>query len=265
LGGDGVFFQKMKGMSLLQLQRLVLPLWLVLLVLIASSGYRISSLGSSTTFETKRVRLGIDYGPRFIGIAYSDYFGTVRPMYRIFHNRCNLTSLSQKILGIAKNRGAAEIIVGLPLGPDPDNEIQREIKGFNAQLSLNFSKVLGAVVKHECKKKMSVRLFDERFTTQEAQVRLMSKRGKGSLDAMSAACILERYLEDYGEGSLEAPACSYPPPKDLEEFDYDVVKAYIKYLYHESDMTERETNLIEALPESDKSLMKSSNTKAVMC
>jgi RNase H-fold protein (predicted Holliday junction resolvase) len=213
-------------------------------------------------FEVKRVRIGIDYGPRFIGLAYSDYFGTVRPMYKVLHNRNNLTSLATYILEIAKNRGAQEIIVGLPLGPSSASNIHREIKEFNAQLCLNFSKVLYSVVRHKApKKNIVVKLFDERFTTREAEMRLATKRGKGSIDAMAAACLLERYLEDYGEGAIESPDCPFPPPKELENFDYNLVKAYIRYLYYRKDMTENDVSYLQNLPFSDKSLLKKKQSR----
>ena len=47
-------------------------------------------------------------------------------------------------------------------------------------------------------------------------------KSTASIDAMSAVCLLERYLEDQGEGSLPAIACSYPPPRDLMFFNYNI-------------------------------------------
>lgn len=52
---------------------------------------------------------------------------------------------------------------------------------------------------------------------------------------MSAVCLLERYVEDEGWGSLSAEPCSYPPPAELEIFDYNVVKRHIQDLYYSSD------------------------------
>lgn len=43
-----------------------------------------------------------------------------------------------------------------------------------------------------------------------------------TIDAMSAACLLERYLEDEGIGSLPARPCSYPPPRELMFFNYNI-------------------------------------------
>ena len=48
---------------------------------------------------------------------------------------------------------------------------------------------------------------------------------------MSAACLLERYVEDCGEGSLPALACYYPIPSELDDFDYNSVRLHVRSLY----------------------------------
>jgi hypothetical protein len=70
---------------------------------------------------------------------------------------------------------------------------------------------------------------------------------------MAAACLLERYLEDKGVGSVSAPICSYPPPLDLETFNYDIVKSYIRNVNFRP--TEADTKLLRQLPPSDASLI----------
>jgi hypothetical protein len=53
---------------------------------------------------------------------------------------------------------------------------------------------------------------------------------------MSAACLLERYLEDEGVGAIHALRCAvYPPPSELANFDYNVVKNHIKALHFTQD------------------------------
>ncbi len=52
-----------------------------------------------------------------------------------------------------------------------------------------------------------------------------------SIDSMSAACLLERYMEDSGEGSVLAEASEYPVPAGLDNFDYNTVRLHIKKLY----------------------------------
>ena len=95
-------------------------------------------------------------------------------------------------------------------------------------------------------------LYDERYTTQEAQMRMKMENIQGlhqysmiyskikcdvtlsislslaTLDAMSACCLLERYLQEEGDGSLDARPTSYPPPKSLEIFDYNIVRKHMK-------------------------------------
>lgn len=56
-----------------------------------------------------------------------------------------------------------------------------------------------------------------------------------SVDAMSAACLLERYLEDRGAGALDASPCPFPPPTDVAMFDYNTVKSYVRSLYYSED------------------------------
>ena len=56
-------------------------------------------------------------------------------------------------------------------------------------------------------------------------------KSTASIDAMSAVCLLERYLEDQGEGSLPAIACSYPPPRDLMFFNYNIGNDLQKWLF----------------------------------
>jgi hypothetical protein len=60
---------------------------------------------------------------------------------------------------------------------------------------------------------------------------------RASLDAMSAACLLERYLEDSGVGAMPTVPCSYPPPPELAFFDYDVVRAHIREQYYSDPLS----------------------------
>lgn len=49
---------------------------------------------------------------------------------------------------------------------------------------------------------------------------------------MSAACILERYIEDRGEGSLSATPCRFPPSDEESTFDYDIIRRYVRALHY---------------------------------
>jgi RNase H-fold protein (predicted Holliday junction resolvase) len=150
------------------------------------SSLALQSLSPSTpVFETDRTRIGVDYGPRFIGIAYTDIFGRVEPLYGISHHQYNLTLIAEQIYGITKDHRASEIIVGIPLSTDKADDdllnpyhasLSRPLTGFNQLLCLNFSKVLNSYVSYQSNNRVRVKLFDEAFTTQEAKMRLESER-----------------------------------------------------------------------------------------
>lgn len=55
---------------------------------------------------------------------------------------------------------------------------------------------------------------------------------------MSAACLLERYLDSEGEGGYRPPLAVYPPPPDLAIFQYDLVKEYIRRKYFDGEEKE---------------------------
>jgi hypothetical protein len=57
---------------------------------------------------------------------------------------------------------------------------------------------------------------------------------------MSAACLLERFLEDQGDGSISAKPCAYPPPDELAVFDYELVKQHIREQYYDTQLTKEQ-------------------------
>ena len=157
-------------------------------------------------------RLAVDYGPRLIGVAAS--FGrNIQPLITIPH--CgNLTILSGEIINLARSKGAVEIIVGVPL--DRDGRMKYTVRNLNGILSLNFSSVLAA----QCIRaypRAQVLIMDERYTTREAREKSKEEYPRASIDAVSAACLLERYLEDEGcFNTLPALPSPFPLHKDLE-------------------------------------------------
>ena len=189
-----------------------------------------SFLGSITdeTFELKRARIAIDYGPRLIGLASS--IGRMTRTDGVLRNNGNLTYVAEQIVNFAKRVGAVEILVGLPL--DSNGRMSYKLRNFNGNLCLNFSAVLAAVVMNDVPR-AKVRLVDERYTTREAKARIRMEGLSESLDAMSARCLLDRYIEDEGGGALDAMACEFPIPRALDRFDYGLVKKHIKDTYYE--------------------------------
>jgi RNase H-fold protein (predicted Holliday junction resolvase) len=181
-------------------------------------------------FERRRVRVGVDYGPRLIGIATADVGSRIHPHSTII-NTHDLVAVSKTILAIAQSITAKEIILGIPL--DIDGQADYYVANFNGRMCLNFSRVLSSVAQHGDKSNgfrcpPSVQLFDERYTTREAHFRRTQKDFFGSMDAVSAACLLERYLEDEGKGSFPAQPCEFPPPIHLATLDYQLVRAHVR-------------------------------------
>ena len=197
--------------------------------------------------NTKNVNLiAIDYGPRVIGIALSsaslssinnnnnnNNINDIRAL-RDIKNNGNLIDISNQILDIAFKNQVSEILVGVPL--DSDGIISHQVRNLNGRLCLNFSSVLSTIAYKEYSTNIKINIIDERYSTREAKLRIKYDDNiRGSIDGVSAACLLERYLEDEGAGVLQAKKCSYPIPSDLEYFDYEVVKAHIRELRSKSD------------------------------
>jgi RNase H-fold protein (predicted Holliday junction resolvase) len=130
----------------------------------------------ATDFQVNRVRIGVDYGPRLIGIAISGPFGSVRP-YQTVSNTGNLTALSFDILSLATREGASEIVVGIPV--DRRRDIFDEVRNFNGRLCLNFSSVLASVAKEHGSSRLQVKVMDEKYTTKEAHLRLQQQKLRG--------------------------------------------------------------------------------------
>jgi putative transcription antitermination factor YqgF len=127
-------------------------------------------------FELNRVRIGIDYGPRIIGLAISDPFGIIYPCKTI-KNDGNLTDISMFVLKLAKENSASEVVIGIPL--DSNGVIGYNTRNFNGRMCLNFSKVLSSYTRNEFSK-IKIILCDERYTTKEAKIKLESNNYKGN-------------------------------------------------------------------------------------
>lgn len=175
-------------------------------------------------FESGRPRISLDYGPRLVGLASSDIFGSVNPLCTL-NNDGDLVQLSQDVLTYARREGAIEALVGLPT--DSNGKMSYDVRNFNGNLCLDFATVLASVAREEMPR-LKVLLVDERYTTREAKARMKDEKIRASLDAVAAACLLQRYLEDEGEGALEARNVAYPLPDELAFFDYNNVREYIR-------------------------------------
>ena len=129
--------------------------------------------------------LGLDVGNRRIGIAVSDTTKTIaRPVEVIDRKRQDaFVRLAQHV----REQQPDEIIVGYPLNADGSvSEQARLVEQFVESLRARLD--------------IPVRLYDERFSTSEAQGIINSRKRKQQVehdDAIAAAVILQRYLDDH--------------------------------------------------------------------
>lgn len=153
--------------------------------------------------------IGIDYGRKRIGIAVSD------PL-RIFASPLE-TVQSAKIIEYLKSYSAGErivrFVVGYPINMNgKPSEAAADVDIFLKQLAKAFPDV-------------PVTLEDERFTSVLAHramidggMKASDRRDKASVDKISAAIILQGYLDrtgDTAEGGTGFAALSEPMPETL--------------------------------------------------
>ncbi|MFH0820863.1 MAG: Holliday junction resolvase RuvX [Candidatus Peregrinibacteria bacterium] len=131
--------------------------------------------------------LGLDFGDRRVGVAISDVDKSiVFPREAITYERS--ADLLTTLQVLCTEESVTKIVIGLPI--QMDGTIGEQVAK-----TYEFGKKLSTALPN-----MSVEYFDERLTTQEAQIRLhaqgiKAKDQKGLKDSLSAQLILETYLE----------------------------------------------------------------------
>ncbi len=130
--------------------------------------------------------LSVDYGDKRTGIAVCDKLEMLAAPVCVI-TEWNQTVLAQKIVNIAIERKAEEIVIGLPKNMDGS-------KGFRADAC----EELGSVIKSLTE--LPVVFWDERLTTVSAH-RILSennirgKKRKNVVDAVAADIILQDYID----------------------------------------------------------------------
>ena len=131
------------------------------------------------------VILSVDYGDARTGIAVCDKFEMLASPVTVIKQR-NAEKLADEIASIAKEKGAREIILGLPVNMDGS-------EGFRAVECREFGERLCEVCG------LPVTMRDERLTTVSAhgylsQNNVRGQKRKDTVDAVSAVILLEDYL-----------------------------------------------------------------------
>ncbi|EDP75890.1 Holliday junction resolvase RuvX [Hydrogenivirga sp. 128-5-R1-1] len=126
--------------------------------------------------------IAIDFGTKRVGLAIGDTDLGIAVPKGVLRNDANLLD---RIEDIVRSKGVKKVVVGLPLTPSG-----RE--GERAKLVREFAEALRKRLKD-----VDIELWDERYSTMEAESRLRDlppRRRREVLDAISAQIILEEYL-----------------------------------------------------------------------
>lgn len=130
--------------------------------------------------------LSVDYGDKRTGIAVCDKFEMLASPVCVI-TEWNIDTLANKIIDVAKEKRAEEIVVGLPKNMDGS-------EGFRADAC----KELGEKLKNLTE--VPVNFWDERLTTVSAhkilsENNVRGKKRKAVVDAVAADIILQDYID----------------------------------------------------------------------
>lgn len=130
--------------------------------------------------------LSVDYGDRRTGIAVCDKYEMLASPVCVI-TEWNQQILAQKIVDIAAERNAEQIVIGLPKNMDGS-------KGFRADACEELGNVIVSLTE------IPVVFWDERLTTVSAH-RILNdnnvrgKKRKNVVDAVAAEIILQNYID----------------------------------------------------------------------
>jgi putative Holliday junction resolvase len=159
------------------------------------------------------VRLGVDVGAVRVGLAASDPSGMLAsPVETVPRDTSSARADLTRIATVARERGAVEVVVGLPrLLSGAEGEAARLARAYAADLALAVHPV-------------PVQLVDERLTTVESHRRLRESGVAGRsqravVDQTAAVLILQTALDTErvsgrAPGMLVKPARRRPRTKD---------------------------------------------------
>lgn len=133
--------------------------------------------------------LGLDVGDRRVGVACGDTEVRVATPTDVV-TRGSVDEDARAIGKIARDYGAAQLIIGLPRNMDGTS-------GAQAESVVVYAEKMGHALT------LPVIFWDERLTTREATRRTHETGGRGKksrrrLDAIAAAVILQDYIDSQG-------------------------------------------------------------------
>jgi len=145
--------------------------------------------------------IGIDYGRKRTGVAVSDPLG----IFASALDTVDSTKLIEYLKNYAENERILRFVVGYPVNMDgTPSEAQKDVDVFLKQLGKSFPDI-------------PVSLEDERFTSVLAHramidggMKASQRRDKASVDKISAAIILQSYMDRQSGSSLSLDPSAVP-------------------------------------------------------
>jgi len=163
--------------------------------------------------------IGIDFGLRRTGLAVS---AGIAPLPLGIIAADNMTHVAKQVVRAARSEGASQFVLGMPYNSSGGEGEQATV-----------TRAFGTILAQEAAP-MPVYLWDERFTSAEASMRMNQGLGANmgqSVDAVAAAIILEDFFDgDHASAerlmvepgheparvSCAPPSPTGPPPSYLE-------------------------------------------------
>jgi len=141
--------------------------------------------------ETGRI-LAVDYGKRRVGVAISDPTGSIAFPLKTIDRKNSPRSMEAQIASVVREHDVTRVVIGLPL-------TQRGERGTRAVEVESFMSGLKHLI--NCR----VITWDERYSTARAikvihEIGEKTGKDKGKVDRISAAIILQNYLDAMKEG-----------------------------------------------------------------
>lgn len=135
--------------------------------------------------------MGVDFGGKRIGIAFSDLSGTIATAYEVYVSQNEEKDIDY-LTSLAKKREVSKVVFGLPLNADGTESDQTR---WTRDFATKFSK----------KSEIETDFEDERFSSLEAEELLKEakmnwKQRKLILDKVAAEIILQNYLNKNKKG-----------------------------------------------------------------
>lgn len=135
--------------------------------------------------------MGVDFGGKRIGIAFSDLSGTIATAYEVYVSQNEEKDIDY-LTNLAKKREVSKVVFGLPLNADGTESDQTR---WTRDFATKFSE----------KSEIETDFEDERFSSLEAEELLKDakmnwKQRKLILDKVAAEIILQNYLNKNKKG-----------------------------------------------------------------